>query len=66
MDAEVRFTDGETRSFLNVRSIDVRDGAVIVRRWVRVVAILPMDTIRWATLVRRRKVSQDDFGKAAL
>jgi hypothetical protein len=66
MDAEVRFTDGETRSFSNVRSMDVRDGAVVVRRWFRVAAILPMDTVRWARLARRRKVSQDDFGKAAL
>jgi hypothetical protein len=66
MDAEVRFTDGETRSFSDVGSIGVRDGAVVIRRWFRVVAILPTDTVRWARLVRRRKVSQDDFGKAAL
>jgi|WetSurMetagenome_2_1015567.scaffolds.fasta_scaffold1989445_1 hypothetical protein len=66
MDAEVRFTDGQTRSFLNAGSIDVRGGTIVVRRWFRVIAIVPLNTIRWARLVRRRTVSQSDFGKAAL
>lgn len=66
MDAEVRFTDGQTRFFSNVRTIDVRDGAIVVRRWFRVVAIVPVDVIRWARLVRHRKISQGDFGKAVL
>ncbi len=66
MDAEVRFLDGETRSFLNVGSMGLRGDAVVVRRWFRTVAIMPLPMIRWARLVRRRKVSQRDFGKAAL
>ncbi len=66
MDAEVRFVDGETRSFPSVTGIAVRGGALVVRRWFRSVAIVPMDAIRWARLVHRRKVSQHDFGKAAL
>jgi hypothetical protein len=66
MDAEVRFLDGETRSFSRVGSLAVRDDAVIVRRWFRIVAIVPLPMIRWARVTGRRKVSQHDFGKAAL
>lgn len=66
MDAEVRFLDGETRSFPHVGRMEVRDDAVVFRRWFRIVAIIPVDMIRWARLVCRRKVSQRDFGKAAL
>lgn len=66
MDAEVQFTDGRTRSFPGARTIDARDGTVIVRGWFRIVAIVPIDTVRWARLVRRRKIVQDDFGKAVL
>ncbi|MBN2224983.1 MAG: hypothetical protein JW765_09940 [Deltaproteobacteria bacterium] len=66
MDAEVRFLDGETRSFPGVGSMEVRDDAIVLRRWFRAVAIIPVDMIRWARLARRRKVSQRDFGKAAL
>ncbi len=66
MDAEVRFLDGETRSFARVHNITVRDGAVIVRRWFRSVAIIPTGVIRWTRLTGRRKVSQRDFGKAVI
>jgi hypothetical protein len=66
MDAEVRFVDGRTRSFPGAGIIDIRGGAIVIRRWFRIVAILPMDTIQWVRLVRRRRVTQDDFGKAAL
>ena len=66
MDAQVRFIDGETRSFSSVTGIVIREGALVIRRWFRTIAIIPMDTIRWARLVHRRKVSQHDFGKAAL
>lgn len=66
MNAELRFTDGETRSFVNVRGIDVRGDTVIVRRWFRVIAIVPVHSLRWARLVCGRKISQRDFGKPAL
>ena len=66
MDAEVRFVDGQTRSFSGARRIDVRDGAIVIRRWFRIVAILPPESVRWVRLVGRRTVSQRDFGKAAL
>jgi hypothetical protein len=66
MDAEIRFLDGETRSFPNAGSLRLQGDAVVVRRWFRTVAILPLSMIRWATLTGRRKVFQRDFGKAAL
>lgn len=66
MDAHVRFVDGETRSFPSVTGIVVREGALVFKRWFRTTAVVPMDTIRWARLVDRRKISQRDFGKAAL
>jgi hypothetical protein len=66
MDAEVRFLDGETRSFARVRSMEIRDGAVILRRWFRTVAIIPTGVVRWTRLTGHRKVSQRDFGKAVL
>ncbi len=66
MNAELRFTDGETRSFVNVGGIDVRGDTVVVRRWFRSIAIVPINTLRWARLVGGRKISQRDFGTAAL
>ncbi len=66
MYAEVRFLDGETRSFPHAGRIQVRGGVVVIRRWFRTVAVVPTDMIRWARLVSRRKVSQRDFGKPPL
>jgi hypothetical protein len=66
MDAEVRFIDGETRSFGRATGIVARPGAVVIKRWWRTMAVIPMGSVRWARLVGRRKVSQRDFGTAAL
>lgn len=66
MNAELRFLDGKTESLANVGSIDIRDGAVIARRWFRVIAIAPTGVLRCVKLVRGKKVTQHDFGRAAL
>ena len=66
MDAQVRFIDGEARSFSGVTGMRVHEGSLVVSRWFRVVAVIPLAAVRWAKLAEKRKISDHDFKRASL
>ena len=66
MEAQVRFTDGETKWFGHTAGLKTRDGALIISGWFRTIAVIPLAQIRWAHLRSKRRVSQDDFTKAVV
>jgi hypothetical protein len=66
MDAQVRFTDGETKWFGHAARLKVRHGSLFVSGWFRTIAVIPLVQIRWARLGANRRVSQDDFTQAVV
>jgi hypothetical protein len=65
MEARVRFTDGETRSFGQARRMKIRGDSLVISGWLFTVAVVPLDQVRWACLSKKRMVSQRDFKKGS-
>ena len=66
MEAQVRFNDGETRSFAPAKRMTVRGDFLIISGWLRTVAIVPHKEVRWARLSERPRVSRHDFKTGAV